>query len=124
MSNMNTMDWLEKVTATHRSKLSINSIATGSKIPQATLNRRIKAGTLDAEMVIAISRAYNYDVIEAFLELGILTERDLCSKEIKATIRDATDKELADEIMRRMRRGGGEVFDRSINTPDDGEEGA
>ncbi|WP_216395983.1 hypothetical protein, partial [Arcanobacterium phocae] len=111
---MKIKEWLEKTTHSKEGELSINAIANASDIPQATLNRRVKAGDLTADMVIAISRAYEYDVVGALLELGFITKRDLTVQKIKVALADATDKELVDEIARRLDQGNREEFDKPL----------
>lgn len=120
---MEIREWLEKTTKSKAGELSINAIANASDIPQATLNRRVKAGDLSADMVIAISRAYEYDVVGALLELGFITKRDLTIQQIRVSLTDATDKELVDEIARRLDQGNREEFDKPLRAvpdlPDD-----
>ncbi|USR79370.1 hypothetical protein [Arcanobacterium pinnipediorum] len=65
-------------------------------------------------MVIAISRSYEYDVVGALLELGFITKRDLTVQKIKVALADATDKELVDEISRRLENGNREEFDKPL----------
>ena len=124
---MNTAKWLKNVAGTTGGTLSINAIATKSELPQATLNRHVNAGALAAEEVISICRAYRYPVTQGLLDLGFITEKELQLPAIHAALHDATDRELVDEIARRLEQGHHEEFDKPIQasappdrTPNDG----
>ena len=107
---MEAMNWLLKATKEH----SVNAIALKSGLVQSTLNTRAKADSLTADQVIAICRAYRYPVSQGLLDLEFITEEDLKLPSIQATLRDATDEQLVDEIARRLEQGKREVFDRPI----------
>lgn len=113
---MNTNEWLAKVSGQDAEFLSINAIATRTGLPQVTLNRRAKADDLTSDQVIAIARAYRYDVIKGLLELGFVTESDLRQPHVIATLRDATDDQIVAEVARRIREGRDTTaFDEPVN---------
>lgn len=116
---MNTAKWLKEIAGTTGGALSINAIAIKAELPQATLNRHVNAGALTAEEVISICRAYRYPVTQGLVDLAFITEEDLKLPSIQATLRDATDEQLVDEIARRLEQGRREVFDRPIRPVDD-----
>ncbi|WP_341741340.1 hypothetical protein [Trueperella pyogenes] len=107
---MEAMNWLTKATK----EQSVNAIALKSGLVQSTLNTRAKADSLTADQVIAICRAYRYPVSQGLIDLEFITEEDLKLPSIQATLRDATDEQLVDEIARRLEQGRREVFDRPV----------
>lgn len=107
---MDTTKWLDKVTE----RASINSIAMKAKVSQSTLSRHARDGSLTADEVIRISRAYHYPVTHALIEHGLITEDDLRLPAIQATLRDATDQQLVDEIARRLEHGNRAAFDKPL----------
>ncbi|WP_406709327.1 hypothetical protein QEV61_04545 [Trueperella pyogenes] len=115
---MNTAKWLKEIAGTTGGALSINAIAIKAGLPQATLNRHVNAGALTAEEVISICRAYLYPVTQGLVDLGFITEEDLKLPSIQATLRDATDEQLVDEIARRLEQGKREAFDQPIRPVD------
>lgn len=114
---MDSKTWLEKVVGEPFATISINAVALKSGIPQTTLNGRIKNTTLTAEHAISISRAYRYDVVQALLELGFITKDDLKTPQVRAALADATDRELVEEIGRRLAAGSATTFDQPIPIP-------
>lgn len=107
---MESMNWLTKATK----EQSVNAIALKSGLVQSTLNTRAKADSLTADQVIAICRAYRYPVTQGLLDLGFITEKELQLPAIHAALHDATDRELVDEIARRLEQGHHEEFDKPI----------
>lgn len=110
------MNWLAKVTRTELAEVSINQVAQRAGLTQSVLNRRAKADDLTSDQVIAIARAYRYDVIKGLLELGFVTESDLRQPHVIATLRDATDDQIVAEVARRIREGRDTTaFDAPVN---------
>ena len=101
---MDSMTWYTRTVK----DASVNAVATRSGVVQSTLARQIKAGSLTAETVVAVARAYGADVLDALVACGLITKDEVRKHGIRATLRDAVDVELAAEIMRRARgREGG-----------------
>lgn len=115
MVHMDTAEWLQRITSSSAGEDTINAIAIKSGLSHVTLGRRIRANSLTAEQAIAIARAYQYDVVQALLDLEFITERDLKVPRVRAALADASDVELAREITRRL-AGPKEhpVFDASL----------
>ena len=118
---MDTTEWLNAVTES----ASINAIAMRAKVSQSTLSRHARDGALTADEVIRISRAYHYPITQALIEHDLITDDDLRLPAIQASLRDATDQQLVDEISRRLDAGNRAVFDRPIRpVPQELSEGA
>ncbi|MBE6483642.1 MAG: hypothetical protein E7Z96_02505 [Actinomycetaceae bacterium] len=107
---MDILDWYKATVGAD----SENTVAKKARITQGTLNRQRHAGTLSPDTVIAIATAYGADVIEALVILGFITREQVSRHGISATLADATDLELSEEILRRLKASPGEhsVFDR------------
>ncbi len=82
---------------------SVNAVASKSGVVQTTLNRQVKANALTAETVVAVARAYHADVLNALVACGLITRDEIRAYGVRATLREALDIELADEIVRRCR---------------------
>ncbi len=107
------MKWLEKVT--NASPVTVNSVAVMSGIPQNTLSRRVKSNDLTADQVISICRAYTYDVIGGLKELGFISDEDLKKPFARVLLSDATDEDIVQEVLRRMKASGEHaVFDEPL----------
>ncbi|QOR47611.1 hypothetical protein INS90_10255 [Trueperella pecoris] len=116
---MKAKEWLQKVAADENGRVVISAISKRSSLANSTLTERAKADSLTADQVIAICRAYRYPVSQGLIDLEFITEEDLKLPSIQATLRDATDEQLVDEIARRLEQGRREVFDRPIRPVDD-----
>lgn len=98
---MDTIEWYEKVVC----NASENAAAARAKINQRTLNRQLKAGRLSPETVAAIARAYGKDVLDALVISGLITRDDIEKHGIHAALEAATDREIADEVWKRLNDG-------------------
>ena len=81
---------------------SVRKIATKIDMDHAALYRQMKSTTPSPATVVAIARAYEQPPIKGLLAIGFLEGRDLAMPEIKASICDAKDDELAREVKRRL----------------------
>lgn len=87
---------------------SILGAATKSGLSQATLNRQLKAGTLPAESVIKISRAYGYNPVQGLVDTGYL-EIDEAQGEVKiVNWDDVSDVALCEQILYRTKLANAE----------------
>lgn len=95
---------------------SVNAAAGKADINQSTLSRQLNAGRLSPEMVVPLARAYGADVIDALVTHGLVSQADVQRHYVRAALADATDRELADEVWRRMQEGrGGEIWDEPVD---------
>jgi hypothetical protein len=86
---------------------SYRSIAERSGLEQTTLTRQLK-GELKVHTVVAICRAYRGNLLRAFVAAGFITEREADSMAALAGIAKATDTELAEEILKRVKHASNE----------------
>ncbi|WP_407107821.1 helix-turn-helix domain-containing protein [Rhodococcus aetherivorans] len=93
---------------------SLRKVASEAGISQATLARQIREGTLTAESVVKIARAYGVSVADGLQAIGVLTEDDVLPTSVEKALREASDEQLADEVLRRM-KAGSEIYDRPIS---------
>lgn len=99
MVPMNIAKWYERVAGSH----SVNAVAGIAGINQSTLNRQLRSGRLEPELVVAIARAFNEDILDALIIQGFLTREDVEKHDSRTTLEQATDKEIVAEIERRLR---------------------
>lgn len=101
--------WLRSVTRDH----SDRQIAANAGIPTATFNRQISSDSVTPENAVAVAVAYGASPVRALIALGVLDPDDIDTAGVEHALREATDQQLVDEIMRRL-EGTGEkptVFD-------------
>lgn len=89
--------WLEDLTghATRR------DIAAKTDYSPSTLSRQLSRGTIRPEMVIALCRAYNRSPITGLIETEYLHEHETEGVPIPYALRQATNQQILDEILRR-----------------------
>lgn len=112
---MEPREWLQKVAADKNGKVVVSAISKRAHIANSTLTDRLNNPEgLTVDQVIAICRAYSYPFTQGLLDLGFITEADLRLPAIQATLRDATDQQLVDEIARRLEHGNRAAFDKPL----------
>lgn len=95
------MDWYKAAVG----DASVNAVAQRAGLVQTTLSRQVKAGQFSPETVVAVANAYGRDVLDALVVAGVITTEQIRSHGIQHALADASDAEIAAEVMRRM--GGG-----------------
>lgn len=98
---MDTIEWYEASVG----GASENAVAIRAGINQRTLNRQIKAGRLTAETVAAIASAYGRDVLDGLVAAGLISRDDIRRHGARVALAAATDREIADEVWRRLTDG-------------------
>lgn len=68
---------------------------------QTTLQRQVDKGTLSPTMVIALCRGYGRSPVTGLVETGYLQPWELDGASIPYTLRQATNRQLIDEFLRR-----------------------
>ena len=91
------MDWYNRVAR----EATVNSVATRAGVIQTTLRRQLMAGKLSADTVLAIARGYGVNVLDALVESGFITADEVRKYGQRPVLANATDAELAAEIMSR-----------------------
>ncbi|MGP9488919.1 hypothetical protein CIK76_05095 [Glutamicibacter sp. BW80] len=79
---------------------SLHAIERRTGIARATLTRKLK-GIPPVETVVAICRAYGLSFSEAFVEAGYIRQDEADTLASDGALRLATDRQLAEEILRR-----------------------
>lgn len=98
---MDTIDWYTETTDGD----TTNAVATKAGLVTTTLARQLERQKLTAETVAAIAGAYGRDVLDALVIAGLITNEQIDRHAARATLGAATDKEIADEVWRRMNDG-------------------
>lgn len=91
-----------RISETGESTLSISGIAAKAHLNQSTLNLRSGRDKMSADQVIAICKAYSYDVMQALIELNFISKADANRPAVTRALKLATDTELVNEIARRL----------------------
>ncbi len=81
---------------------SYRAIAERAQLEPSKLTRQLK-GELKVQTVVAVTRAYGGNLLRAFVAAGFITEDEATSMAALSGIEKATDRELAEEILRRVR---------------------
>ena len=107
---MNFPEWITSITAD-----SQGDVAARVGLPLRTLQYQIRNGP-KIETVIAVADAYGHSPFVALVDLGYIDDRwlDQLSESTKAALMAASDDQLTDEILRRLKRGS-----KSFETPID-----
>lgn len=92
-------DWYRRVTRGDSNR-QVSSIAG---ISDATLGRQLRAGELNADMIIKIAQAYDESPVIALVDLGFVSARWMQEVGTTTALTRATDEELTDELLRRLR---------------------
>lgn len=96
-----TMNWLNQVIGNDSNR----AVADKAGIEQSSLLNRRKRESITAEDVIAIARAYGVPVIRALVDTGFLYPKEALVSNMRSNLADASDANLANEILRRLQNG-------------------
>lgn len=94
---MNFETWLDNL-------IGDDTRATASKkadYAQSTISRQLSRGYLRPETVIALCRAYGRSPVSGLIETGYINDYELQGPDVEVALREATNEQLLDEIMRR-----------------------
>ncbi|MDK4286974.1 hypothetical protein [Corynebacterium pseudodiphtheriticum] len=92
-------DWCKRVTRGDSNR----HVSSRAKISDATLGRQLKANELSADLIIKIAQAYNESPVVALVDLGFVSARWLQEIGTTTALTRASDEELTDELLRRLR---------------------
>ena len=97
MKSMNMRDWILSLPS---SPLPTQA-ATAAGIDISTISRQLKRNHISAENVIKLCKAFGKSPIDGLIETGYLspTAQEIS---ISSALRDATNRQLAAEVTRRM----------------------
>ena len=92
-------EWFKRVTRNDSNRRA----ADLAKISPVTLGRHLKANELSADLIIKIAQAYNESPVVALVDLGFVSARWLQEVGTTTALTRASDEELTDELLRRLR---------------------
>ena len=92
-------DWYKRVTRGDSNR----HVSSQAKISDATLGRQLKANELSADLIIKIAQAYNESPVVALVDLGFISARWMQEVGTTTALTRASDEELTDELLRRLR---------------------
>lgn len=93
--------WLAQVT----DSASEREVAKRIGIPHTTINSQLQRGRFSAENVIKIAEAFDHHPITALIDTGYVGAKWAMQADVHEALREADDEDLAEEILRRMKRG-------------------
>lgn len=79
------------------------AIAKKVGLPERTVLHQISTGRMPLDNVIKISDAYGYSPIRALIDLGVIDSSWSQVPDIEAALRLASDEQLTDEMLRRLK---------------------
>lgn len=94
---MNVEAWFKDLTDSS----SLREAAEKSGISKSTLSRNLDANTMTPETVIALCRAYDRSPVTGLIETEYINDYELHGPDVEVALREATNEQLLDEIMRR-----------------------
>lgn len=92
-------DWYKRVTRGDSNR----HVSSQAKISDATLGRQLKANELSADLIIKIAQAYNESPVIALVDLGFISAKWMQEVGTTTALTRASDEELTDELLRRLR---------------------
>lgn len=92
-------EWMKRVTRGD----SYRRVAELAGVNDRTLANQMRAGELRPELVIKIAEAYEESPVIALVDLGFISARWITEPGVVTALSRATDEELTDELLRRLR---------------------
>lgn len=89
--------WLAELIGTD----SMRTASQKTEYAQTTISRQLSRGHLSPEMVIALCRAYDRSPVTGLIETGYINDYELQGPDVEVALREATNEQLLNEIMRR-----------------------
>lgn len=99
MGGMEHTEWFQLITKGD----PVREVARRASIPGKTLANQVNAGTLKPENIIKIAEAYNESPVYALVDLGFISARWVNEPGTITALSRATDEQLTDELLRRLR---------------------
>ncbi|WP_427017891.1 hypothetical protein ACQCSX_04550 [Pseudarthrobacter sp. P1] len=83
---------------------SNRAVAQAADIAPNTLNRQLSGESdLKVQTVVDICRAYRAPILPALVAAGFITTAELATEIGPGALRDATDNQLTQEVLRRLK---------------------
>lgn len=93
--------WFDRVIGADSNRAA----AIKADLDQKTLARVRTGANTKAEHVISLARAYNVPTVRALVDTGFLYPEEAVTSNMRSTLSDASDANLANEILRRLENG-------------------
>ena len=90
-------------------------IAKKAGLPKRTVQHQLNTGRMSLENIIKISVAYHRHPMRALIEWGIVDEAWASVPDIEAALRLASEDQLGDEVIRRMKLNPDSVGNKSVD---------
>lgn len=118
---METSKWIAQITTD-----SVRDIAKRTGISERTLHHQVSNNRISLENIVKVAVAYSRHPMSALIEWGYVSEDWSSVPDIESALRLASEDQLADEVLRRMKLAGDhEAFNTPVddlaarrNTPD------
>lgn len=108
-------EWLTQITGND----SEREIGRRSGIAFRTINSQVKRGRLSAEVVIRVATGYGKSPVRALVDTDYLDEQWAETVDPITALRQVSEEDLADEVLRRMKLPGThEEFDTPVDELD------
>ena len=95
---MNPHEWLRSITDD-----GPNAIARRAAISERTLYSQLERGALSVPNILKVCRAYDSNPIRALIDWGHIDAAWASVPDIEAALRLASDEQLTDEVLRRLK---------------------
>lgn len=95
---MNIHELLAKITGD-----SGRSIAKKAGLNERTVLHQISKDRMPVENIVTIAATYGYSPVRALIDYGVMDESWANIPDIEGALREASDEQLADEFLRRMK---------------------
>lgn len=92
-------EWLDQTTRGD----SLRRIAEVAQISDRTLSRQLRDNDLRPDLIIKIAEAYNESPAIALVDLNYMSAKWLTDPGVGTSLRRASDEELTDELLRRLK---------------------
>lgn len=92
-------EWFKRVTRGDSNR----RVSELAGISPATLGRQLKDSSLSADLIIKIAQAYDESPVVALVDLGFVSAKWMQEIGTTTALTRATDEELTDELLRRLR---------------------
>lgn len=93
----------------------LNEVARKSRIAQRTLYNQLDKGHPTAENVIRIATTYNAHPFRALIDTGHIDAAWALVPDIRAALRLASEDDLGDEVLYRMKLGTSTLGDKTVD---------
>lgn len=97
MDDMTHEAWLAELIGTD----SMRTASQKTEYAQTTISRQLSRGHLSPEMIISLCRAYDRSPVTGLIETGYINDFELQGPDVEVALREATNEQLLNEIMRR-----------------------